>query len=67
MLGTIVFGLTTIVMLPTGIYQALSNALLATPENYFRQGADALGGGIVSLPIWLVYLRLVVSEFRQAA
>lgn len=67
MLGTIVFGLATIVLLPTGIYQALSNALLTTPENIYYQGADALGGGIVSLPIWLVYLRLVVSEFRATA
>jgi hypothetical protein len=67
MLGTIVFGLATIVLLPTGIYQALSNALLTTPEDVYYQGADALGGGIVSLPIWLVYLRLVVSEFRATA
>ena len=67
MLGTIVFGLSTIVLLPTGIYQALANAILTTPETFFRQGADALGGGIVSLPIWLVYLRLVVTEFRQTA
>lgn len=67
MLGTVVFGLATIVLLPTGIYQALSNVLLTTPEHFFRQGADALGGGIVSLPIWLMYLRLVVSEFRQTA
>lgn len=67
MLGTVVFGLATIVLLPTGIYQALSNALLASPEEVFRSGADALGGGIASLPIWLVYLRLVVSEFRTTA
>src|SRR5205814_8830315 len=67
MLGTIVFGLATIVLLPTGIYQALANALLSTPQNFFRQGADSLGGGIVSLPIWLIYLRLVVTEFRQSA
>ncbi|HEX9437866.1 MAG TPA: DUF5671 domain-containing protein [Candidatus Limnocylindria bacterium] len=67
MLGTIVFGLATIILLPTGIYQALSNVLLATPETFFRQGADALGGGIVALPIWLIYLRLVVTEFRQTA
>ena len=67
MLGTIVFGLATIVLLPTGIYQALSNVLLRTPENIYHQGADALGGGIVSLPIWLVYLRLVVTEFRANA
>jgi len=67
MLGTIVFGLATIVLLPTGIYQALSNALLDTPEDVYRPGADALGGGIASLPIWLSYLRLVVSEFRATA
>ncbi len=67
MLGTVVFGLSTIVLLPTGIYQALSNVLLATPQRFFRQGADALGGGLVSLPIWLAYLRLVVAELRQAA
>lgn len=67
MLGTIVFGLATIVLLPTGIYQALSNVLLATPEDFYRPGADALGGGIVSLPIWLFYLRLVVAEFRATA
>jgi len=67
MLGTVVFGLSTVVLLPTGIYQAIANSLLQTPQNFFRQGADALGGGIVSLPIWLIYLRLVVTEFRQSA
>jgi hypothetical protein len=67
MLGTVVFGLATIALLPTGIYQALANVLLQTPQNFFRQGADALGGGLVSLPIWLIYLRLVVTEFRQTA
>jgi hypothetical protein len=65
MLGTIVFGLATIILLPTGIYQVLSTALLPAPEGYFRPGADALGGGLVSLPLWLLYLRLVVREFRQ--
>lgn len=67
MLGTVVFGLATIILLPTGVYQALSNVLLTTPEDHFRQGADALGGGIVSLPLWLAYLRLVVTEFRQSS
>lgn len=67
MLGTVVFGLATIVLLPTGIYQALSNVLLTEPDGYYQSGADALGGGIVALPVWLVYLRLVVSEFRAPA
>ncbi len=67
MLGTVVFGLSTLVLLPTGIYQSLANAILPAQESVYRQGADALGGGIVSLPIWIVYLRLVVTELRQAA
>jgi drug/metabolite transporter (DMT)-like permease len=67
MLGTGVFGLGTIVLLPTGVYQALANAILRTPDNVFRPGADALGGGIVSLPIWLIYLRLAVMDLRRGA
>lgn len=67
MLGTAVFGLGTIVLLPTGIYQALSNTLLPTPDNVYRPGADALGGGIVALPIWLIYLRLAVGDLRGGA
>lgn len=67
MLGTAVFGLGTIVLLPTGVYQALSNAILAPPTNTFRPGADALGGGIVSLLVWLIYLRLAVADVRRGA
>lgn len=67
MLGTAVFGLATIVLVPTGVYQALSNAILTTPESAYRSGADALGGGIVSLPIWLLYLRLAVAELRPGS
>ena len=66
LVGTIAFGVATIVLLPTGIYQALANALLRTPEGYYRQGADSLGGGLVTLVIWLIYLRLVVLEIRRA-
>ncbi|HUG56226.1 MAG TPA: DUF5671 domain-containing protein [Candidatus Limnocylindrales bacterium] len=67
MLGTVVFGLATVVLLPTGLYQALANVLLSSPDPYYyRPGADALGGGLVSLPVWLVYLRLAVGEFRGA-
>lgn len=65
MLGTVVFGLATVVLLPTGVYQALANLLLSSSEAVFRPGADALGGGIVTLPIWLVYLRLALLESRR--
>ena len=66
MVGTAIFGLTTIIALPTGVQQALSAALLPQSSQFgaYRQGADSLGAGIVALVIWLVYLRLVVRELR---
>lgn len=70
MLGTAIFGLTAVVTLPMGVYQALANALLpATAEfgGYYRPGADSLGTGVVSLVVWLVYLRLAVRQLRAPA
>ncbi len=66
MLGTVVFGIATIVLVPTGVYQALAYWILPAPDGAFREGASALGGAIVTLPVWLIYLRLVVTEFRRA-
>lgn len=66
MLGAVLFGLVTIVMLPTGLYQALAAAILPANEFTYRQPADSLGGGIAALPIWLVYLRELVADFREA-
>ena len=67
-LGTAVFGIATIVLLPTGIYQALSQALITAQPNTFRQGAgESLSGGIATLPIWLLYLWLVQRALRAPA
>lgn len=66
MVGTVIFGVVTIAMLPNGIYQALSRALLPTTEQVFRQPADSLGGGLAALPIWLLYLWQVVRDFRDS-
>jgi len=64
-LGTAVFGIATIVLLPTGIYQALSQALITAQPNAFRQGAgESLSGGLATLPIWLLYLWLVQRALR---
>ncbi|MDO8506339.1 MAG: hypothetical protein Q7S41_01890 [Candidatus Limnocylindria bacterium] len=64
-LGTAVFGLATIVLVPTGLYQLLANAILDTPENLYRPGiADSFAPGVVSLVVWLVFLRLIVAETR---
>jgi len=68
MLGTVIFGLSTVVLLPMGIYQALSYLILPATDGFYRQGAgESLSGGIVTLPIWLIYLSLVIREFGGSA
>ncbi len=67
MLGTVMFGLAAIFLLPTGVYQALTNALVPASPSQFRPGVgDWLAGGLAALPIWLLYLWLVVRDFRAA-
>ncbi len=66
MLGTVTFGLVTVVMLPTGAYQALSTGILLADQFTYRQPADSLGGGLAALPIWLVFLRLLVNDVRRS-
>ena len=66
LLGTIIFGIATVVLLPTGIYQALSYLILPAADGVFRQGAgDSLPGGLVTLVVWLIYLWLVVRDVRS--
>jgi hypothetical protein len=66
MLGTAIFGIATIVLLPTGIYQALSYIVPASQFS-FRPGAgEALSGGLAALPLWLAYLWLVMRALRTA-
>ena len=67
MLGTVVFGLTTILLLPTGTYQALAYVILPADPGTYRSGVgDALAGGLATLPAWLIFLWLVVRDFRSA-
>ncbi len=67
MLGTAIFGVATIVLLPTGIYQALSYIVPASQFS-FRPGAgDALSGGLAALPLWLAYLWLVMRALRTTS
>jgi hypothetical protein len=68
MSGTGIFGLATIVLLPSGVYQLLSNALLPSGEDRYVQGvADSLMGGVAAAPVWLLFLWLVVRDLRPAA
>ncbi len=65
LLGTIVFGIGAIALLPAGLYQLLANSLLTLPPDSFRPGiADTLAGGIVSTVLWLIYLRAVLADTR---
>lgn len=68
LLGTVIFGLATIVLLPTGIYQVLSDTLLPAQPNTFRSGAsESLGGGIAALPVWVLFLWQVIRDMRGGA
>jgi hypothetical protein len=65
LLGTVVFGIGAIALLPAGLYQVLANSLLTLPGDFFRQGvADTLTGGVVSTVLWLLYLRAVLADTR---
>jgi hypothetical protein len=65
LLGTVVFGVGAIALLPAGVYQLLANAILPSSSDFFRPGvADTLSGGIVSFVIWLLYLRAVLRDAR---
>jgi hypothetical protein len=65
LLGTVVFGVGAIALLPAGVYQVLVNALLPTSSETFRPGvADTLTAGVVSLVVWLLYLRAVLRDAR---
>ena len=66
-LGTAIFGIATIALLPMGIYQALSFAIVPPDQFSFRPGAgEALSGGLAALPLWLAYLWLVQRGLRTA-
>ena len=65
MLGTTVFGLATVILVPTGLYQLLANAIIETSPEVYRSGiADSFSPGVVSLVVWLAFLRLVVRQSR---
>ena len=64
-LGTAIFGIATIALLPMGIYQAVSFAIVPPDQFTFRPGAgEALSGGLAALPLWLAYLWLVQRALR---
>ncbi|MDO8506338.1 MAG: DUF5671 domain-containing protein [Candidatus Limnocylindria bacterium] len=63
LLGAGVFGLAALVLLPTGISQALSFWLL--PATYRPGAGGTLAGGVVAAVVWLLYLRLVLGDLPR--
>ena len=65
MVGTVIFGIATIALVPFGIFQALSVLIGSDQPGLFRPGVgETLPGGLAALPIWLVYLSLVLRTIR---
>ena len=65
MVGTVIFGIATIALVPFGIFQALSYLIGAAQPGAYRPGVgDTLPGGLAALPVWLVYLWLVLRAIR---
>jgi uncharacterized protein DUF5671 len=66
MVGTVIFGIATIALVPFGIFQALSFLIGGDQPGIFRPGVgETLPGGLAALPIWLVYLWLVLRTIRR--
>ena len=62
--GTVVFGIASLIFLPNGIYQALAGWVFPAPGS-FRPGiGDTLTPGLVSLTIWALYFWRAASTSR---
>lgn len=63
LVGTAVFGVASIVLVPTAVYSVLRYFLIPVPSGEFRQGVgENLASAIVVVPVWLAYLRVVLDQ-----
>lgn len=66
LVGTAVFGIASIVLLPAAVYSALRFWLIPLGEFDFRPGVgESLAAALVVVPAWLVFLRIVLGEMRR--
>ena len=67
LVGAAAFGISTIAFVPSGVYMALSNWLVARPpgDTYSQPVGEPLVSGLVCLVIWLHYLRAALTSARQ--
>ena len=65
LLGTAIFGIASIVLVPTAIYNTLHWFLIPVGPFDFRPGAgESLAAAITVVPFWIVFLRIVLGDYR---
>lgn len=68
LVGVAIFGVASIVVLPAAVYESLRYALIPFFAGEYRPGVgETLGAAIAVVPTWLLYLRVVLGEYRRGA
>lgn len=68
LVGTAIFGIASIILVPTAVYSVLRYFLIPVPSGEFRQGVgENLASAVVVVPVWLAYLRVVLDQQAAAA
>lgn len=68
LVGTAIFGIASIVLVPTAVYSVLRYFLIPVTSGEFRQGVgENLASAVVVVPVWLAYLRVVLDQQAAAA
>ncbi len=67
LVGVAIFGVASIILLPMALYQALRYFLIPYDQYDYRQGVgESLAAALVVVPAWLLYLRVVLDDYRAA-
>ena len=67
LLGTAIFGVASIVLVPIAVYSTLRWFLLPVGQFEFRQGAgESLAAAVAVVPFWILFLRIVLTGYRAA-
>ena len=67
LLGVVIFGVASIVLLPVAVYNALRYFLIPLGQFDYRPGVgESLAAALVVVPIWLTYLRIVLNDVRRS-
>ena len=65
LLGTAIFGVASIVLVPMAVYNTLHWFLIPPAQFDFRQGGgESLAAAIAVVPFWILFLRIVLADYR---